>query len=283
MSAAAVPAAERGEPGAGLPWILRAGVALCFIGHGCYGIMTKAAWLPYFAVGGIGEPLAWQLMPWIGAMDIAVGFLAFLWPCRALFLWAAAWCTWTALLRPLAGQGWSEFFERAGNYGVPLAILVAVGLRGGLLARLPEAWPLSPAAARRTERILRLATCSLLAGHAGCALLLHKAALAHHYAVFGPADPAAVMHAVGWFELALAAAVLAVRGPHLGLFICAWKLASESLMLTSGAPAPFFDFVEHGGSYAAPLALAWLLTRPAATPAPVLLPPDPTPTHASPC
>lgn len=250
----------------GLSLILRTGVALCFVGHGCYGIMTKAAWVPYFAVAGLGEPAAWQLMPWIGAMDILIGFLVLVWPTRALFLWAAAWCVWTALLRPLAGQGWPEFFERAGNFGVPLALLVATGRRGGLLARLPEAWEPPAAAARRLELVLRATTFSLLAGHAACALVLNKAALAHHYAVFDASDPAAMMRLVGWFELGLAGAVLVVRHPALLLFVCAWKLATESLMLTSGAPTPFFDFVEHGGSYAAPLALAWLLTAPAAVP-----------------
>lgn len=248
-----------------VPWLLRTGMAMCFIGHGAYGIMTKAAWLPYFAVAGIGETTAGKLMPWIGAMDIAMGFLAFVWPCRALFLWGAAWCVWTALLRPLAGQGWPEFLERAGNYGVPIALLVVLGLRGGLIGRMPEQWHL-PAGGirRRLAWTLRLTTATLLIGHAGCALLLRKAALAQHYAIFGPVDTQAVMTAVGWFELILAAVVLTGHSAGFLLFICAWKLATESLMLTSGAPAPFFDFIEHGGSYAAPLALAWL-TWPAAT------------------
>ena len=34
-------------------WCLRIGAAACFIGHGAFGIITKAAWLPYFAVVGI--------------------------------------------------------------------------------------------------------------------------------------------------------------------------------------------------------------------------------------
>lgn len=245
-----------------LPWILRTGVALCFIGHGAYGIITKSGWLPYFAVAGISEPTAWKLMPWVGAMDITIGFLAFVWPCRALFVWAAAWAAWTALLRPLAGQGWSEFFERAGNYGVPLACLAAVGLAGGWFSRLPETWPALTAGARhRLAWTLRLTTVTLLLGHAGCALLLQKAALAQHYAVFGPADPAAVMHAAGWAEVALAALVLLRPIPALLGFVAVWKLGTESLFLTSGAVAPFFEVVERGGSYIAPLALAWLTAR----------------------
>ncbi len=242
-----------------LPWMLRTGVALCFIGHGSYGIITKSAWLPYFAVVGISEPVAWQLMPWVGAMDIAIGFLAFIWPCRALFAWAAVWAVWTAMLRPLAGQGWSEFFERAGNYGVPLACLVALGLAGGWFARLPEAWPAPTSQSRhRLAWTLRLTTATLLLGHAGCALLLQKSGLAHHYAVFGAGDPVAIMFAVGWFEMALAVLVLVRPLPALLVFVGFWKLGTESLFLTSGAVAPFFEVVERGGSYIAPLALAWL-------------------------
>jgi len=250
-----------------LPWILRTGVAMCFIGHGAYGIITKAGWLPYFGVVGLPEALAWKLMPWVGAMDIAIGFLAFIWPCRALFAWAAAWAIWTAMLRPLAGQGWSEFFERAGNYGVPIACLVAVGLAGGWSRRLPEAWPaLTTGSRRRLAWTLRLTTAILLAGHAGCALLLEKAGLAKHYAVFGVADTKALMLSVGWFELVLAAAVLLRPAPSLLVFIAAWKLGTESLFLTSGAVSPFFEVVERGGSYIAPLALAWLVTRQPASP-----------------
>lgn len=253
-----------------LPLVLRTGVALCFIGHGCYGILTKAAWLPYFEVVGIGESTAWLLMPWVGAMDIVIGFLAFVWPCRALFAWAAGWAFWTALLRPLAGQGWPEFLERAGNYGVPVAILVATGLTGAWWRRLPDQWARPEGAARmRLEWTLRIATAVLLAGHAGCALLLKKGALAQHYAVFTAQYQAQVMAAVGWFELALAGAVLLVRSPALMVFVGVWKLATEALFLTSGVVAPFFEFIERGGSYVVPFALAILLfppRRPAGSP-----------------
>lgn len=245
-----------------LPWLLRTGVAMCSIGHGAFGLITKKAWVPYFGVVGMSEAWAWALMPWVGSMDIAIGFLAFIWPCRALFAWAAFWAVWTALLRPFAGQGWPEFFERAGNYGVPLVILAIVGLRGPCFARLPERWPeMSDATRQRVILLLRFFLAALLLGHAACALVLRKPGLAHHYAVFGPADPAAVMIFVGWFELMLAGLVLAVRSPALMLFACGWKLATEGLFLTSGAPAPMFEVIERGGSYVVPLALAYLLAR----------------------
>ena len=45
-----------------LHWILRVAVAACFIGHGAFGIITKAAWLPYFSIFEIPEAWAWRLV-----------------------------------------------------------------------------------------------------------------------------------------------------------------------------------------------------------------------------
>lgn len=248
---------------AALPGLLRVGVALCFIGHGAFGLITKQAWLPFFAWAGIGESWAWRLMPWIGACDIAVGVLALAWPCRALFAWATAWAIWTALCRPLAGQGWSEFFERAGNYGVPLAILAIVGWHAPWFARLPHVWPELDAAIvrRRLEWTLRFTTACLLAGHAGCAVFARQAGLASHCALLFPEHTAGALAALGAIEFALALAVLVVPGPALLLGITVWKLATESLFLLSNVSAPLFEVIERGGSYVAPLALAFLLWR----------------------
>ena len=33
-------------------WIFRIAVAMEFVGHGAFGLMTMAAWVPYFAVAG---------------------------------------------------------------------------------------------------------------------------------------------------------------------------------------------------------------------------------------
>src|SRR5438067_2156411 len=66
-------------------------------------------------------------MPLVGTVDIAVGVMTLARPRRLFLLYATLWALWTALLRPLAGQGGWEFVERAGNYGVPLALL---SLRG---------------------------------------------------------------------------------------------------------------------------------------------------------
>ena len=241
-----------------VPWILRVGVAGCFIGHGAFGVITKAAWVPYFAVGGVNEAWAWRLMPWIGWMDITVGILALVRPCRALFGWAAVWTIWTALLRPLSGEPFWEALERAGNYGVPLAILAGIGLSGSWFGRLPSVQ--TPLAARgRLAWSLRLTTFLLLVGHAGLGFFSHKAGLARHYGALGVADPAALVPQVGLFEFFLAGLVLVLPRPGLLLAVCFWKIAAETLFLVSGAPV--WEFIERFGSYTAPLALALLLTQ----------------------
>lgn len=241
-----------------LPWVLRVGVAGCFIGHGAFGIITKSAWLPYFAVAGIGEETAWSMMPIVGAMDIVMGILALLWPCRALYIWAGLWATWTALLRPLSGEPIWEFLERAGNYGVPFAILVVVGTSGSLFGRLPGVWPnLDEQKRERLFLVLRVTTYTLLAGHAGLGLFVQKAGLANHYAALGLGNATAMVPFIGAAEFfAVAIAVLLPR-PGVFLGICVWKIATESLFVASGAP--FWEVIERFGSYAAPLAVAILI------------------------
>src|SRR5215472_6934231 len=68
-----------------------------------------------------------HLMPLIGTVDITLGILTLFRPLRAVLLYYTLWGFWTALLRPLAGEGIWELVERAYNYGVPLAFLVLVG------------------------------------------------------------------------------------------------------------------------------------------------------------
>ncbi|MEO6004412.1 MAG: hypothetical protein ABIZ04_07645 [Opitutus sp.] len=254
-------------------WILRIGVAGCFIGHGAFGLITKAAWVPYFGVAGISESLAWQLMPWVGGIDVTIGLLALVFPCRSLFVWAALWATWTALLRPLAGEPVWELLERAGNYGVPLAILAYVGLRRPMFKRLTGQRSISDESLHtQLSSALKYATVTLLVGHAGLGLFTHKAGLAAHYAALGVVDPTALVPAIGAFEFLLAALVLCRPTPYLLVGIAGWKLATEFLFIFSGSPV--WEVIERFGSYTAPLALAMLLTR-AASPASSVLSPAP--------
>lgn len=237
-------------------WLLRIGAALCFIGHGAFGFITKAAWLPYFGVVGIPEEWAWRLMPMVGTVDVIAG-MAVLFAPRALpLVYMTVWATWTALLRPLSGESIFETLERAGNYGVPLALLLlTTALRTmpgwGTLLDAPST---DARATSITRQALRWSTVLLLVGH-GALGVAEKTMLTSHYAAIGlPAETTAL---AGWFELALAATI-AIR-PMTGIlvFVGAWKLATEFLFAVAGAP--IWEFVERAGSYAAPLALAVLL------------------------
>jgi hypothetical protein len=60
----------------------------------------------------------------------------------------------------------------------------------------------------------------------------------------------------GWFECALGLLVLAWPGRGVLVFVFAWKLGTEALRPLAGEP--IWEFIERGGSYGAPLALAWL-------------------------
>jgi hypothetical protein len=243
----------------GAYWALRVGAALCFIGHGAFGFITKAAWLPYFGVVGIPESWAWQLMPMVGAVDVMVGMAVLFAPRGLPLVYMVAWALWTALLRPLAGESIFETLERAGNYGVPLALLsltVTSFSRDALLERR-DGPTVTPRTLQRTRLVLQWTVVLLLLGHGGLGAIGEKELLVQHYAAIGL--PATVTAQVGWFEIGLAAAV-ALR-PALGLllFVAAWKVGTEWLFVVAGAP--IWEFVERAGSYAAPLALAMLARR----------------------
>lgn len=240
-------------------WMLRVGAALCFIGHGAFGFITKAAWLPYFGVVGIPEAWAWRLMPLVGAVDVLAGMAVLFAPRGLPLVYMTVWAVWTALLRPLSGESVFETLERAGNYGVPLALL--------LLAAMPRSWDGlaqlldRPAADERTLRtvrqILQWTTCLLLVGHGALGALTGKAMLASHYAAIGLAPTTTAV--VGWVEIALALGIAMRPTAGLLVFVAGWKLATESLFLVSGAPV--WELVERAGSVAAPLALAALRGR----------------------
>jgi uncharacterized membrane protein YphA (DoxX/SURF4 family) len=241
-----------------LLWILRLGVAACFIGHGSLGLNQTAAWTSYFGVAGIGPDRAMALMPWVGAFDWIMGLSVLFVPSRAVVLYMTAWCVWTALLRPLAGESGWEAVERAGNYGAPLALFFlfapARGLKGWFSGRFREG--LDAAQTRTLGWILRLTTGLLLLGHGLLGASVIKPALGLQYARLG-LPGATVEPWVGAFECLLAAAVLLRPGRGLLFGVLLWKLASEALSPMTGSP--LWVFIEHGGSYAAPLALAFLL------------------------
>lgn len=238
-------------------WILRVGVAMEFIGHGMLGALHLApSWTTYFAVVGISKEAALTLMPLVGALDITLGLAVLLYPVRGVILWMAAWGLWTALLRPLASESVWEAVERAGNCGAPFALFLLA--RGGgagtcLNFRLSDA--LEGARRIRFCWLLRLSTVLLLLGHGALNLLVRKPAFGAQYAMLGLHGPWAET-LVGAIECVLALAVLLRPGFGLLVLVLAWKLATEALPPLAGSP--IWVFIEHGGSYAAPLALALL-------------------------
>jgi hypothetical protein len=239
-------------------WVLRIGVAMEFIGHGMLGVLHLApAWTNYFAVVGISKNTALTLMPLVGAFDVTMALAVIFYPVRGVILWMAAWGLWTALLRPLASESVWEAVERAGNYGTPLALfLLAKGGGAGSWIRFRLSDALEEAALNRYCWLLRLSTVLLLAGHGALNLLVRKPVFAVQYSMLGLHFPWAEP-LVGGLECVLTLAVL-VR-PSFGLLVLvfAWKLATEALSPMAGSP--IWVFIEHGGSYAAPLVLALLI------------------------
>src|SRR3978361_1255849 len=90
-------------------YTLRFASAMCFIGHGAFGIIGKKIWLNYFAVFGIGVTMGNHIMPWLGAVDILFGISLLLYPTRAILGWLVVWGSITAMCRPLSGEPFAEF------------------------------------------------------------------------------------------------------------------------------------------------------------------------------
>ena len=239
-----------------LLWLFRISVFATYVGHGAFGIIGKKAWVAYFGVVGIPEQWAWKLMPVIGAVDISIGIITLLSPRRAVLLYATIWGFWTALLRPLAGEPIWETVERAGNYGVPLAFLLA-SQAPGWFSKL-EIRSLDEELKNRLAWILRITTSAVLIGHGALAAVTQKPLLQHNLDAVGLSF--VPLTALGGFEIALGLAVLLDSAGWLLLFVVAWKIVTELFYPLSGAPV--WEFIERGGSYIAPLALFFLVHQP---------------------
>jgi hypothetical protein len=220
-------------------WALRIGSAGCFIGHGAFGIITKSAWLPYFAVLGIQPETAYRIMPIVGTIDILAGISVLVSPMPIVLLYMSVWGLWTAMLRPLSGESVFEMVERAGNFMVPFALLMLTVMRS------------RPAT---IARILQVATSMLLFGHGALEAITGKAVFVNHYASIGL--PASIAPYLGVMEMIVALVVLVYPSVALLVAIAVWKIATESLYPVSGTP--IWEFIERAGSYAAPIALALL-------------------------
>jgi hypothetical protein len=241
-------------PAAKMHYTLRIASAMCFIGHGAFGIITKPIWCNYFAVFGIGHDLAYRIMPLVGTVDILLGLSLLFYPLRAVAGWLVCWGIVTASLRPLSGESFGELIERAGNYGAPLALLLLSKDSGRSWWSKISAQPHPDVKTmQRVAWCLRIVVFLLLVGH-GWLNLIEKKALLQQYTSLGFSNPANVARMAGAFELLAALAVLIkpVRPLLLAFFI--WKMATELFYPHWG----LFEWVERGGSYGCLLAL-WLV------------------------
>ena len=255
-------------PAQKIHYTLRIASAMCFIGHGAFGIITKPIWCNYFAVFGIGHDLAYRLMPLVGTIDILLGLSLLVYPIRAMAGWLVVWGLVTAALRPLSGEPFAEMIERAGNYGAPLALLLLSGdggvstggKRGVGLGRLWSRLDPHPSPDARQFRLvlfcLRMAVFLLLLGH-GWLNLIEKKSLLQQYAGLGFPQPAQVAHLAGMLELLAALAVLVRPIRPLLLVFLGWKMATELFY----PHWEVFEWVERGGSYGCVLALYFALGR----------------------
>jgi uncharacterized membrane protein HdeD (DUF308 family) len=241
-------------------YTLRIASAMCFIGHGAFGIITKAIWCNYFVLFGIDKVHAYQLMPVLGSLDIILGFVLLFKPVRAIAGWLIIWGIITAACRPLSGEPFAEFIERAGNYGAPLALLV---LAGGikfnfkwLFSTISPDEPVSAKSLTHVKTILRFVVFLLLVGH-GWLNLIQKPGLINQYSALGFSNPVNVSLLAGIFEIMAAITVLVSPVRSLIVVFLIWKMGTELFY----PHFEIFEWVERGGSYGTLLAL-WLCLDP---------------------
>ena len=242
------------EPAHNIHVTLRIASAMCFIGHGAFGIITKPIWCHYFAVFGIGQEEAYRLMPLLGTVDILMGLSILLYPARVVLGWLVIWGIVTASLRPLSGEPVGELLERAGNFGAPLALLLLSG-RGSWWSRVNARPQPDKARFDRVIVCLRVVVFVLLLGH-GWLNWIEKKGLLTQYSALGFSNPVAVAHAVGIFEMIAAVALLIKPVRPLLLVLLVWKAGSELFY----PHWEVFEWVERGGSYGALLAL-WIALK----------------------
>ena len=240
-------------------YALRVASAMCFIGHGAFGIITKPIWCNYFAVFGIGHDTAYHLMPILGTVDILMGLIILFYPVRIIVGWLVVWGLVTAALRPLSGEPFAEMIERAGNYGAPLILLILCGTGTGIASWFRK---LDEPGHERAKRLgtarkeLQVVVFLLLTGHAWLNLLGKKSLLSQ-YASLGFHDPHQVAMIAGYIEIVMALIILIKPVRPLLLVILAWKMGTELFY----PHWEVFEWVERGGSYGTLLAL-WFTLKP---------------------
>jgi hypothetical protein len=239
-------------------YVLRVASAMCFIGHGAFGIITKPIWCNYFAVFGIGHDLTYRFMPVLGMADILMGIIMLIYPIRAIALWLVVWGLITAALRPLSGEPFAELLERAGNFGAPLAMLLLCGTEEGLSSWFQK---ISMHDRDSSDRLKTAGVCLrwtaflLLAGH-GWLNLADKKGLITQYTSLGFHDAHLIARTIGIFEIGMALSVLMRPSRPLLLIFLVWKITTELFY----PHFEVFEWIERGGSYGVLLGLWFVMS-----------------------
>ena len=274
-----------------LHWTLRVTAALCFIGHGTWGLITKSGWLPFFASQGIEPEIAWKLQPLIGLFDIMMAVILLRKPNRTVLIWMFLWALWTAILRPLAGnlekvqvdgvwnvqlaesmrvakmQTW-EFWERAGNWGPPFMLLVMGGAFALTRKDLLETYQEPEIKDSTIDTIFFLCKACLaflLIGHAGFGFAVEKKMLIDHWQSIGVNADVAFITQVGYAEFALGVLIFLAPIRPLIFLALGWKLFTEFLYVPADTVAGMgiiniFEWIERWGDYGIPLAMLYILS-----------------------
>jgi hypothetical protein len=146
------------------------------------------------------------------------------------------------MLRPLSGEPFAEFIERAGNYGAPLALLL-------LTHSANNKW-LKTISTERSSSMNNQSGGYNLFAHCGVPAFLgswlveshRKKSLLDQYRSLGFSNPVSVAHIVGSLEI-LAAVSTLIKPVHSILIIFfAWKMFSELFY----PHWEVFEFIERG-------------------------------------
>ena len=106
--------------------LLRFAVASIFISHGIIAYLGKEQWIEYLSFITENESEAYLIMKIIGVIDISLGLTVVFYLFPIVLLWCAFWGFLTAAMRPIYGESFLEFFERAGNWITPLILYLEI-------------------------------------------------------------------------------------------------------------------------------------------------------------
>tara|TARA_R110000868_G_scaffold164359_17_gene396947 strand:- start:12543 stop:13397 length:855 start_codon:yes stop_codon:yes gene_type:complete len=251
-----------------LELILKYTIALCFIGHGFWGIVSKPEWVSLITPLGFSKEFALASLPYIGWIDVVLAVCIFA-NNNKTWLWKAfLWTVFTALLRPIAGMSFFEVAERAGNWGPPLAFLLlayALCPKKKIFSKLSLSKPenfgrLTPELIDAVKLTLQISIGLLLIGHGGLVAITQKSLYADHLAVLGITATSAVLSAYGFFEIILGIVVALRPSRSLLWFVLVWKIFTESLFPFAGSLVDIFETIERFGDFGAPIALILILS-----------------------